>query len=166
VDWFVAASLASQGRTNGYLSSVQDDMLTGYGTVRPPDLTGRAGDAIVTILDEVAPLYPDTRDWFLRSYGTARAMNSFDLIRNMAEIELPRPSDVRVSLAASHAWAVDPVFAAITEAQARGFESIDSWSCRAPMGAYDSRLETARRGWWSRPRRPGRGAWRCNGRGY
>src|SRR5690606_26354018 len=30
VDWFVSASLASQGRTNGYLSSVQDHVLTGY----------------------------------------------------------------------------------------------------------------------------------------
>jgi hypothetical protein len=34
----------------------------------------RAGDALINILDEVAPLYPATRDWFLRTYGsTARS---------------------------------------------------------------------------------------------
>jgi hypothetical protein len=145
VDWFVAVSLASQGRTNGYLSSVQDDMLTGYGTVRPPDVTGRAGDALINILDEVAPLYPETRDWFLKSYGTARAMNSFDLMRKLAEIQLPESSDVRVSVAASHSVAVDPVFSAISAARARGFEAIDEWICRAPGGAYDGQLENARR---------------------
>jgi hypothetical protein len=145
VDWFVAASLAAQGRTNGYLSSVQDDVLTGYGTVRPPDITGRAGDAIINLLDEVAPLYPETREWFLRSYGSARAMNSFDLIRRLAEIRLPESPDVRVSLAASHALAVDPVFSAISAARAGGFAAIDEWVCRAPGGAYDARLEQSRR---------------------
>jgi hypothetical protein len=145
VDWFVAASLASQGRTNGYLSSVQDDALTGYGTVRPPDISGRAGDAIVNILDEVAPLYPETRDWFLRSYGSSRALSAADLIRKMAEIQLPQATDVRLSVAAAHAMAVDPVFQAITEVRGRGFAAIDDWICRAPGGAYDARLEQARR---------------------
>jgi hypothetical protein len=145
VDWFVVASLAAQGRTNGYLSSVQDDVLTGYGTVRPPDISGRAGDAIINILDEVAPLYPETRDWFLRSYGSGRALNAFDLMRKIAEIQLPQTGDVRGSVAASHALAVDPVFAAITDARGRGFAAIDDWMCRAPGGAYDTRLERARR---------------------
>jgi hypothetical protein len=145
VDWFVAASLAAQGRTNGYLSSVQDDMLTGYGTVRPPDISGRAGDAIINILDEVAPLYPDTRDWFLRSYGSGRALGAFDLLRKLAEIRLPETGDARLSVAASHALSVDPVFTAITEARARGLEAIDDWICRVPGGAYDRKLEQARR---------------------
>src|SRR5690606_31589612 len=53
VDWFVVVSLAREGRTNGYLSSVQDDVITGYGTVTPPDVTGAAGAALIAILDEV-----------------------------------------------------------------------------------------------------------------
>ncbi|HSJ26328.1 MAG TPA: hypothetical protein VK929_16735 [Longimicrobiales bacterium] len=145
VDWFVAASLASQGRMNGYLSSVQDDVLTGYGTVRPPDITGRAGDAIINIFDDVAPLYPETRDWFLRSYGTGRDMTAFDLLRTILEIQLPQSTDPRGSVAASHARAVDPVFTAITSARAGAFGFIDDWMCRAPGGAYDTRLEQARR---------------------
>jgi hypothetical protein len=145
IDWFVAASLAAQGRTNGYLSSVQDEVLTGYGTVRPPDISGRAGDAIINILDDVAPLYPETREWFLKSYGSTRALSSFDLIRSMAEIELPKAPDVRVALGSAQSRSVDPVFSAITSAQVRGFTAIDSWICRAPGGAYNVALEHARR---------------------
>ena len=43
LDWFVVVAPAAEGRMNGYLSSVQDDLLTGYGTVLPPDVTGTAG---------------------------------------------------------------------------------------------------------------------------
>ncbi|CAN5756900.1 hypothetical protein BH23GEM3_BH23GEM3_00030 [soil metagenome] len=145
IDWFVAASLASQGRSNGYLSSVQDEMLTGYGTVRPPDVAGRAGDAIIKILDEVAPIYPETRDWFLKSYGSGRALSSFDLIRSIIEVELPQETDVRTALPSAHSRAVDPVFAAIETARVRASSAIDSWICRAPGGAYNTELEQARR---------------------
>jgi hypothetical protein len=145
IDWFVAASLASQGRSNGYLSSVQDEVLTGYGTVRPPDITGRGGDALINILDDVAPIYPETRDWFLKSYGSARALNSFDLIRSIVEVELPPESDIRAAVAMASSYAVDPAFAAIAAARGRGFAAIDTWICRAPGGAYNVQLEQARR---------------------
>jgi hypothetical protein len=143
VDWFVASSLAAQGRMNGYLSSVQDDMLTGYGTVRPPDITGRAGDALITILDEVAPLYPDTRDWFLKSYGSARAMNSHDLVRAIGEVDLP-DTDIP-AIALEGAKAVHPAFDELRLARERGFGAIDEWICRAPGGGHDVILEQARR---------------------
>src|SRR5690606_19082565 len=97
LDWFVAVSLAAQGRSNGYLSSVQDDMLTGYGTVTPPDISGRAGDALIYILDEVAPLYPETRNVFLKSYGTARAFTPFDLVRRIIETRMEQPQQGEVS---------------------------------------------------------------------
>jgi hypothetical protein len=144
VDWFVAASLASQGRTNGYLSSVQDHVLTGYGTVRPPDISGRGGDALINILDDVAPLYPDTRDWFLRTYGSARAQNSFDLIRGMADVELPEPTPAGLLAGAANedvAAALD----ALVGARTRGFAAIDEWICRAPAGAHNTELEQLRR---------------------
>ncbi len=92
MDWFVAVSLAREGRTNGYLSSVQDDVLTGYGTVRPPDVTGGAGQALVALLDEVAPVYPETRRWFAGSYGRARAPTAQDLARRLLEAQLDDPN--------------------------------------------------------------------------
>jgi hypothetical protein len=152
MDWFVAASLAAEGRTNGYLSSVQDDVLTGYGTVRPPDVTGRAGDAIINILDEVAPLYPATRESYLRSFGSARAHSSLDLMRRLRELELPAPVDPTAPASAlaapgvaSHGYSIAPVLGTIAQTRADAFAAIDDWICRAPGGAYDSQLEQARR---------------------
>jgi hypothetical protein len=168
IDWFVAVSLAAEGRTNGYLSSVQDDILTGYGTVRPPDVTGAAGSALLSILDEVAPVYPATREVFLRSYGTSRAVTPYDLVRGIAEAPLPRaakpfagpaPASVAVRMPGDSAAAdpdVETMWMAATaaliaplrdveSALQRGFAAIDEWMCRSPGAAYNSQLESARR---------------------
>ncbi len=99
VDWFTAVALAQQGRINGYLSSVQDDLLTGYGTVNPPDVTGAAGQSLVALLDEVAPVYPETRRWFLHSYGQLRAPSAFDLARRI--LEAPLDVDGEIDILAS-----------------------------------------------------------------
>jgi hypothetical protein len=145
VDWFVAASLASQGRMNGYLSSVQDGVLTGYGTVRPPDVSGRAGDALINILDEVAPLYPETRDAFLRGFGSGRALDALDLMRTMLEVELPGAGADPATAIGPGVPSMEPGLAVIVDTRARAFSAIDDWICRAPGGAYDTQLEQARR---------------------
>ncbi|MEX0907880.1 MAG: hypothetical protein WD054_06080, partial [Gemmatimonadota bacterium] len=145
IDWFVASALAAQGRTNGYLSSVQDDVLTGYGTVRSPDITGRAGTAIVNILDEVAPLYPETRTWFLKSYGTARNLSAIDLVRSLFELQLPEPLEPAGAPASAANPSIGASFAAIEDARLRGFAAVDEWVCRAPGGAREAELEQARR---------------------
>jgi hypothetical protein len=156
MDWFVAVSLAAEGRMNGYLSSVQDDVLTGYGTVRPPDVTGTAGNALLTILDEVAPLYPSTRDWFLRTYGTERSLTPVDLVRSVVETSLTPPVPSAAVLRAAKAEAADPLLMAGTVALTaplrdveaglrKGFAAIDDWMCRAPGAAYNAPLEAARR---------------------
>lgn len=88
MDWFVAAALARDGQLNGYLSSVQDQVLTGYGTVAPPDISGEAGQALMALLDEVAPVYPETRRWFLGTYGRQRAPTASDLARRLVEAPL------------------------------------------------------------------------------
>jgi hypothetical protein len=147
IDWFVAVSLAAEGRINGYLSSVQDDMLTGYGTVRSPDITGTAGRALVTILDEVAPLYPTTREWFLKSYGPQRSLTPYDLVRRVFE-SAPAPKPDRetthpLELGASTTSAI--AFAPVQSARAAGVAAIEAWICRTPGAAYDPGLERARR---------------------
>lgn len=89
VDWFVVAALAREGRMNGYLSSVQDDVLTGYGTVPQPDVSGRAGAALIDVLDEIAPIYTDLRRWYLDAYGPGRALTPYDLARRVLEAPIP-----------------------------------------------------------------------------
>lgn len=49
VDAFTVERLAVIGRSNGHLSSAQDEVLTGYGTVRPPD-PGKSERAALTAL--------------------------------------------------------------------------------------------------------------------
>jgi hypothetical protein len=147
VDWFVVVSLAREGRTNGHLSSVQDAVLTGYGTVTPPDVTGAAGAALVRVLDDVAPVYPVTRQWFLESFGRSRDLNAYDLLRKVLEAG-PTP-DLPLARSATRrptSPAGPQTFEALRQARDAAFGSIDGWICRAPTAPYDPSFEAARRG--------------------
>ncbi len=150
IDWFVAASLAAQGRTNGYLSSIQDEILTGYGTARAPDMTGAAGHALISILDEVAPVYPSTRDGFMRRYGLGRTLTPYDLVRRM--LDVPIALDARtatdtaeVRLGIRLPGAVATRFAAIGRARTAGLAAIDQWLCRSLGAPFQPAAESARR---------------------
>ncbi len=85
VDWYVAASLARLGRTNGYLTAVQDELLTGYASSLPPDAAGEAAEAMMATLDEMSAADPESREWYLEQYGRNRAMNAFDLTRHVLD---------------------------------------------------------------------------------
>ncbi|MCI0435621.1 MAG: hypothetical protein L0271_18545 [Gemmatimonadetes bacterium] len=150
IDWFVAASLAAQGRTNGYLSSIQDEILTGYGTARPPDMTGAAGHALISILDEVAPVYPRTREWFVRHYGPGRTLTPWDLVRRMLEVPvaLDRRSDSDTTTAPIGIrlpGAAATRFAAIERARSGGLAAVDQWLCRSLGAPFHPASESARR---------------------
>ena len=82
-DWFVAVALARQGRMNGYLSAVQDELLTGYAGVLAPDVDGAAAGSLADLLDDMTFIPPPTRGWFLRQYGPGRDLGSFDLVRRV-----------------------------------------------------------------------------------
>jgi len=88
MDWLVAAALAREGRSDGYLSAAQDPVLTGYVNVAPPDASGAPSRSLVGVLDGVAPLSPDLRDWFLARYGPAGA-TGFDLVRHITDGAIP-----------------------------------------------------------------------------
>lgn len=53
LEWLVPAALARDGRMNGYLSSVQDEVLTGSGSVLPADVSLGSLPALADILDEM-----------------------------------------------------------------------------------------------------------------
>lgn len=160
VDWFVLVSLAREGRSNGYLTSAQDGLLTGYGTVRPPDIGGDAGQALVAILDEIAPVYPETRDWFLRSYGPNRTPTAYDLVRRILETELEgeglalewvAEGAEEVGAEVPHApplgiaGAVRERFRTLTAVRGAALAMTDARWCRTPGESYDSGLALARR---------------------
>ncbi|HET7583760.1 MAG TPA: hypothetical protein VFK13_02575 [Gemmatimonadaceae bacterium] len=138
VDWLVAVSLAREGRTNGYLSSVQDDLLTGYVTVTPPDITGEAGRALVNILDDVSPVDDSMREWFLTRYGTGRALTPYDLVRRISEVSVRlQPTGAALSSA--------QLLAPLRAARDSAIDIVRQEGCRVGATDDDRRSAAARR---------------------
>jgi hypothetical protein len=141
LDWFVAVSLAHEGRTNGYLSSVQDDLLTGYVTVTPPDVTGQAGSALVGVLDDVAPPGPGLRDWFLTRYGPQRSLTPYDLVRRVLEA----PLDSEPAVDTGSVETLERLVRPVARARDAVLALVDAGSCRPGEARDDREIVQARR---------------------
>ena len=87
-DWLIAALLAREGRMNGYLSAVQDELLPGYVAAEAPEPSGAAASALVDLLDDMTVLPEPARAWFLERYGRERDTRAFDLLRGVLETPL------------------------------------------------------------------------------
>lgn len=135
VDWFVASALARDGRVDGYLSSAQDDRLTGYALGAPPDLAGTSVPALVRVLDEVAPPDPALRDWYLTRYGPGRTLGPADLVRRVLEAPLDS--------VAEGSSLVDLV-APVRRVRDAALAQLDAARCR-PGAMSDDRVAAARR---------------------
>ncbi|MGI8497435.1 MAG: hypothetical protein ACR2OG_07630 [Gemmatimonadaceae bacterium] len=138
VDWFVASALAHDGRMNGYLSSVQDEYITGYGAVRPPDQSGEAARALVHLLDEVAPPAESARDTYLARFGPARTPSSADLLRALLESPLPRPDSAVIG-----APLPEPV--ALSAMRITALARLDAAACRGVASDAERLLLASRR---------------------
>lgn len=90
-DWFVAMSLAREGRVNGYLTAVQDEVLTGYATVSALEADGRGAEALMRLLGDVAYVPSPVRDWFLEQWGPTRTLRSYALVRELMTTPPVRP---------------------------------------------------------------------------
>lgn len=97
VDWFVASALAHQGRLNGYVSAVQDEMLTGYASAAAPRSGGGDAGATLDALREIAQVEPALFAWYDATYGRGRRLGVSEAVRRVLSAPLP-PLDVRGSL--------------------------------------------------------------------
>ena len=88
MDWFVNAALARDGRMNGYLSAVQDGVLTGYGAVAAPEVARDGAEAMIRALDEMTLVTPATRAWFVETYGRGRSVPVAELTRRVLDVPL------------------------------------------------------------------------------
>ena len=88
MDWFVSAALARDGRMNGYLSAVQDGVLTGYGAVAAPEVARDGAEAMIRALDEMTLVTPATRTWFVETHGRGRSVPVAELTRRVLEAPL------------------------------------------------------------------------------
>jgi hypothetical protein len=94
VDWFVSAALARDGRLNGYLSAVQDPVLTGYASATTPEAAHDAGSATLRALDEVTTVPASVRTWFNALFGAERSLSVHEVVRQVLEVPLT-PADIR-----------------------------------------------------------------------
>lgn len=88
-DWFVAASLAGEGRMNGYLSGIQDARVAGGAVGTAPAITGDAGETLLDVLEDMTTVAEPARAWFLDHYGRGRRHAAYDIIRLVLAVPLP-----------------------------------------------------------------------------
>jgi hypothetical protein len=90
VDWLVAVSLAADGRSDGYLTAVQDAALTGYTTVSPVSMIFGAARPLVDAVEEMTSLSEPVRDGFLAQWSDPRAVDPYLLVRHVLSLPLQR----------------------------------------------------------------------------
>jgi hypothetical protein len=83
-DGFVTSTLAARGRSNGYLSSLQDDVLTGHGTAVAPDARGEGAEAFLPLLMVASPLPESQAADFRLRWGARRTPGPFALMGEVA----------------------------------------------------------------------------------
>lgn len=82
MDWFVATSLASLGRSDGYLSSVQDAALTGYAGATA-DITARAALALMSAAQQMTYVPVPLRERFLAEWTDPSASDPYLLVQHV-----------------------------------------------------------------------------------
>jgi hypothetical protein len=130
MDWLVAAYLSAEGRTGGYLTSFQDAALPGYGTARGPHVDGNAVPALLAILDQIAPVTPEARQWATETHGPARTLTGKEF--------------VRVISTASADGSPFERFEALETARNRALQGLSAESCRMAPSAEARRLVATR----------------------
>lgn len=126
VDWFVSAALAREGRVNGYLSAVQDPLLTGYGSALTPEAAYEGGGATLRALSGITLVPDGVRRWFNGYFGTDRKASVHEAVRHVLEVSVGR-SDIRTTTSFS-LWAPD-----VIEGSLRAMPATSAaWACLLP----------------------------------
>jgi hypothetical protein len=131
LDWLIASYLAAEGRSGGYLSSFQDAAIAGYGTTRGPHVDGAAVPSLMTILDEIAPVTAEARQWAASAYGPQRSLTAKELVRAIAGAAREGEAFAR--------------FAALETARDRARAGLDAATCEVAATTDAAHVIAARR---------------------
>jgi hypothetical protein len=115
-DWFVAILLARDGRVGGYLSSFQDPAITGYGTTRGQEVGFTAVPALLELLENVAPVGPEARQWSLERFGPNRSVSAEEIVSSLRQ--------------AGSSGAPHDRLEAIAQVREKALGSLDATACR------------------------------------
>ena len=105
VDWIIASALAHRGILNGYLSAVQDEILTGYASATAPRRDATQQDATILALSEIADVDREVLTWYEASYGMTRRADIVDGVKRALMAPMPRLESRFTGGGAFDAWA-------------------------------------------------------------
>lgn len=92
VDWYVVSALAARGRSNGYLSAIQDDVLRGLGSVETPYPIGQNAVAFSRLLTVSSALPEHAVGAFLATHGPERPVLGSELVTSVTQSLLRAPT--------------------------------------------------------------------------
>jgi hypothetical protein len=84
-DWFIASSLAAQGRIDGFLSAIEDDMLAGYAAGQPVAIGISGATSLTATIDQMTYLPDSVRDPFESQWSNAAVVDPVLLVRRVLE---------------------------------------------------------------------------------
>jgi hypothetical protein len=84
-DWFIASALAQQGRSSGFLSAVEDGMLTGYAAGAPAGLGLAGAQSLTAALGEMTFVPDSARARFEAQWADPQVMDPVLVVRRVIE---------------------------------------------------------------------------------
>jgi hypothetical protein len=100
VDWFVASSLALRGRTNGFLSAVQDASLPGYAAGSPTAVGTAAAGSLISAIDQMTYMSDSIQAGFERTWSDASSIDPVLMVRRVLSTPVPRLASQTAGLGA------------------------------------------------------------------
>jgi len=84
-DWFVASMLAMQGRSNGFLTAVEDPLLAGYAAGAPAAVGTVGVTSLLDALDQMTYVSDTARAAFEATWGNPETLDPTILVRRVLE---------------------------------------------------------------------------------
>jgi hypothetical protein len=100
-DWFITSALAQLGRSNGFLSVIGDEMLTGYAAGLPTAMGVSGSEALVSAIAEMTFLPDSTRAAFAAQWSNPALVDPTLLVRRVLETPMLARGSVQRTTAAS-----------------------------------------------------------------
>jgi hypothetical protein len=125
-DWFVASALAQQGRTNGFLSAIEDSWFGGYAAGPPTAIGSAATESLLSAIEEMTYIPDSVRLGFESQWSDPRVVDPLLLVRRALETPVPRRavSPWQVGPAAVGLWPSAQLCTGDRSSQSRARESL------------------------------------------
>jgi len=105
-DWFVASALALHGRSNGFLTAVQDAMLPGYAAGPPVAIGATGASSLLSAIEQMTYVPDSLRATFEAAWADASIVDPVVMVRRVLETPV---SWRGLSLRVGHAQIVLPI---------------------------------------------------------